>query len=123
MGMAEDVESRPRKAVTRVGPRTLWMKRSPIASVGFLQRFWEKADLGGRLAPLVSDGYVFTRSVHLLERPREVHPCINADIRTLSFSADVLVPLLRGHLSQEEKHFSHRGRAVTKKREGCGERK
>ena len=32
------------------------------------------------------------------------------------------LPLLQGPLSQQEEPFSHRGRAVTKNGEGCGER-
>ena len=39
-----------------LGPSALWRKRSTMAGVGFLESLWRKADLGGRLALLGSDG-------------------------------------------------------------------
>ena len=63
-------------------PSALGKVRAPMAAVGFLRRMWEKADLGGRLALIGSDGYgVLAHSVHGMEHTREVR----AVWRTLFF--------------------------------------
>ena len=65
---------------------------------------------------------LFLQDWELAEVALSCHMALDMPCQEMQWSLVAGLPLLKGPLSQQEKPFSHRGRAVTDAGEGCGER-